>query len=288
MLYRFPPIEPIPGDNSFIFGNGSVFAKLKIENKAGKRTVLMTEHTIIFVLKGKKLLHFPGNTVEISAGQVFLLKKGIYVMAEYISAGLGFEALMLFLPSGLLKSIPFRTVPTKTFSNWDGQFMIFPTSGLIDDFKNQLRKYFNHRILVSDDLAHLKQTEILLLLISSGYAAEVYAFINTALSSEPEDIESIVKACLLQPITIPELAKLCNRSLASFKRVFQRQFLTSPKAWINQQRLSHAVMLLENTDKQITEVATACGFESTSYFIRIFKKTYGFTPQSMRAKTAIF
>src|SRR6187402_1703811 len=103
MLFRFPPTVPPLNDTSFLTAGPSVFAKLKIESKAGKRTVFLTEHTLIFVIRGVKLLHFADQTLRITSDSLFLLKKGIYVMAEYIEEGLNFEALMLFLPENILR-----------------------------------------------------------------------------------------------------------------------------------------------------------------------------------------
>lgn len=169
----------------------------------------------------------------------------------------------------------------------DNQCLVFPATGLIQDFKEQFRKYFDHRLFNYDQLVPLKQQEILMLLMSSGHSERVNDFIRSSLRSGPEEIESILNNYLLQPISISELAGLCNRSLASFKREFQRLYHTSPRAWINQHRLDHSRLLLQNTDKMVSEIAEDCGFESTSYFIRIFKKRYGYTPQTMRAKTTI-
>lgn len=79
MLHRFPP-PPDKADTSFIASKTETFAKLKTESLPNQRTVLMTGHTLIFVLKGVKLLHFPDMTVRASPGEVILLRKGIYVM----------------------------------------------------------------------------------------------------------------------------------------------------------------------------------------------------------------
>jgi len=107
-------------------------------------------------------------------------------------------------------------------------------------------------------------------------------------SAAPEDLEFIVRTYLLQPVTLEEMASLSNRSLASFKRDFQRHYQSAPRQWINRQRLEHAQMLLNNTDRQVSDVALACGFESVSHFIRIFRKAFGVTPRALRAKKAIY
>ena len=40
--------------------------------------------------------------------------------------------------------------------------------------------------------------------------------------------------------------------------------------------------LLENTDLKTGEIAEKIGIENVSYFLRVFKKTYGTTPQEYR------
>jgi AraC family transcriptional regulator, exoenzyme S synthesis regulatory protein ExsA len=283
VYYKFPP-QPLPvSDNTFITGRTDTFAKLKIVTQAEKRTVHLTEHTMLFVISGVKLLHFPEETIQVGPGNIVLLKKGIYVMAEYIEEGLQFEALLLFLPLKLLRTFDFKKSATRS----DKPFVIFPADILIHAFRDQLRQYFEKRLEQPDELLAHKQKEILLLLMASGHQTALLNFLSDATSTRPDDLEYTVKSYVLHPITIAELANLTNRSLATFKRDFKKQFNCSPRVWINQQRLAHARLLLQNTPKSISEIADDCGFESTSYFIRLFKSEYGDTPGAIRAETAI-
>lgn len=287
MFFRFPPIPPDHADATFITGKEAAYAKLKIESKAGKRTVFLTEHTLLLVIKGTKLLHFSDETIAVSQDQVVFLKKGIYVMAEYMEEGLNFEALLLFLPVKLLRTFAIEQSFGRSKSGNGAHFLLLPSNDLMQLYKAQLRHYFNMPLPDVDLLLPLKQREILLLLVSSGQVSRVADFILESISTEPEDLEYVVRTYLLQPVTIEDLANLSNRSLASFKRDFQRQFQSSPRQWINQQRLAYARLLLQNTNQQVAEIAADCGFESASYFIRIFKKEYGDTPQSLRAGITI-
>ena len=303
MLHRFPPsAAEAQRDSSFLAGNTETFAKWKTETRAGNRTVMMTAHTLIFVTKGIKLLHVGGETIQAHPGSVVLLRKGIYVMAEYIEPGLDFEALMLFLPASVLRALevglgkstvhgPQSTAKMPGVTSQDQAEMrpcvVFRATDLISAFRNGLRVFFDHRPPNLDALMALKQREILLLLMAAGYQLEVNAFIHSAVSSEAADIDYIVNSYLLQPVSIADLAELANCSLAKFKRDFQKQHDTSPRAWINARRLEHAVMLLQNTKQTVSEVANACGFESASHFIRLFRKAYGCTPGEQRVKMAI-
>jgi len=280
MLHRFPP-PPDKADHTFITGTTETFAKLKTESAPGQRTVLMTEHTLIFVLKGTKLLHLPDGTIKATPGEIILLRKGIYVMAEYTQDGLDFEAVMLFLPGKLLRSMALQH-PQKT-ANHEDHCLVFPSTTLIDSFKESVRSYFNSPIPHLESLLPLKQQEILYLLQSGNQGDRVRSFIHSAVSAEPTDIDFIVNSYLLQPVTVEELAGLANCSLAKFKRDFRQRYQCSPRVYINRQRLSHARMLLQNTTLQIAEIALECGYENTSYFISLFKKEYGHTPAATRA-----
>lgn len=284
MLFRFPPIPVDPGDPTFLAGEQTVFAKHKIETRPGKRTVLLTEHTLIFVVNGIKLLHFPGETVEAEPNSVILLKKGIYVMAEYFEDGLTFEAMMVFLPRKALKEF---MKEREEGGKDDPPFLVFPASDLLTEFKEQYRGYFGRSFRGKEQLLTLKQQELLVLLASSDHGQAVVRWLSSAMHAEPEDLASIVKEYMLQPVTLEEMASLSNRSLASFKRDFQRHYQCPPRQWINRQRLEHARLLLDNTDQSVSDIGLACGFESTSHFIRIFKREFGITPHVLRAKKAI-
>lgn len=288
MLYRFPPNSPEPGDQTFLTGGNEYYAKLKIEAKAGKRTVLITEHTLIFVISGIKLLHFSGETIEVTANNVFLLKKGIYVMAEYIEEGQLFEALMLFLPQRLLRSLIGTTPSAQSFSDSLINCLIIPATAHLQNLKGQLRQYFEHRAFDYSKLMPLKQQEALVLLQATSYRNQIQSFVRSVTREDMVDMNFIVRAYLLHPITIAEMANLCNRSLATFKRDFQKYYSATPRAWINRQRLEHARLLLDNTDKSVIQISNECGFKNVSYFIRLYKSAYHCTPGSSRANPVIF
>ncbi len=72
-------------------------------------------------------------------------------------------------------------------------------------------------------------------------------------------------------ITVDEIASLCNLRKPAFCRYFKKATGNSFVAFLNQYRISQAKRLLL-MGKNITETCFDCGFESLSYFNRIFKK----------------
>ena len=52
--------------------------------------------------------------------------------------------------------------------------------------------------------------------------------------------------------------------------------------YIRQKRLAKAKLMLKDSTVTIGDVQTACGFDSPSYFSRVFKEEIGMTPSEFR------
>ena len=83
--------------------------------------------------------------------------------------------------------------------------------------------------------------------------------------------------------TDPDLtvAGLCARAYMSdtyFRRIFSEIYGKKPLAYLNDLRLSHAAVLLSETDSSVEEVARLSGFRDVKYFSTLFKKINGLSP----------
>ena len=56
----------------------------------------------------------------------------------------------------------------------------------------------------------------------------------------------------------------------------------TPVAYVNRYRIRQARALLEDTDRNITEVALKVGFSNSSYFGRVFRREEGVSPTAFR------
>jgi len=288
MLTRFPQITKDQTDKLLLTIDNTPFAKHnRIQKTIGKQNGFLTEHTLFFILQGKKLLHFHDKTITIDSDQLVLLKKGIYTISEYIPEGGEFEALMIFIPEKFLKEFYFNTLESNPATPTDTPFAIIPSNEVLNSFKVQYLNYFGKSFKTLRQILSIKLHEIFLILLSSKSKTEVLNFIHSCASIEQIDLDFIIQKYLFQPITLNELANLSSRSLASFKRDFQKKYNASPKHWINEKRLSHAHMLLQHTIKNVSEIAYECGFENVSHFNKLFKKKYSIVPNAMRTERAI-
>ena len=78
-------------------------------------------------------------------------------------------------------------------------------------------------------------------------------------------------------VSIEEISRLTHLSKAAFCRYFKKMTRLTFTEFLNQYRIEQAKILLK-TDKNVTETCFECGFESLSYFNRIFKKVVGENP----------
>lgn len=85
-----------------------------------------------------------------------------------------------------------------------------------------------------------------------------------------------------EPIHVTEMAEMCNMNYSYFSRYFKKITGKTFVEYANYIRLTEAEKLLLTTDLNITQIAFATGFTSASYFIKIFKRYRGISPNKMK------
>lgn len=83
-------------------------------------------------------------------------------------------------------------------------------------------------------------------------------------------------------LAIDDIANELSLSRRQLERLFRAEFNITPAKYHMLMRLERAHLLLCDTNLPVVEVATACGFVSTSHFAKIYKDTYGMNPQATR------
>ena len=83
-------------------------------------------------------------------------------------------------------------------------------------------------------------------------------------------------------ITLERLLEISHYSQRHFIRLFSECYNISPHKYLQNIRMKHACLLLEQTNKPITEIAAICGFNDSNFFTRTFKKQMIMTPTEYR------
>ncbi|MBS3803531.1 MAG: GlxA family transcriptional regulator [Oleiphilaceae bacterium] len=96
------------------------------------------------------------------------------------------------------------------------------------------------------------------------------------------EVVALMEANLEEPICLDELAAYVSMSRRQLERLFQKH-LCSPSRYYIKLRLVRARRLLKQSGMSIVEVASACGFVSTSHFSKCYREFFGIPPRSERA-----
>jgi len=130
----------------------------------------------------------------------------------------------------------------------------------------------------SPELALLKQKEALILLFRHDPSLKNILYDI----SDPHkiDLEKFMLRNYHFNVKLDRFAYLTGRSLATFKRDFERIFGTAPRKWLLEKRLQEARYLLEKGNKA-SDIYLDLGFEDLSHFSFAFKKHYGLPPSRL-------
>ncbi|MNC19263.1 HTH-type transcriptional regulator YesS [compost metagenome] len=94
--------------------------------------------------------------------------------------------------------------------------------------------------------------------------------------------QKINEAYMEPSLSLNQIADELAMSPIYISRLYKQQTLTSIVDVILEVRMREVCSLLENTDLPVTTIAERCGFTSSSYLHRMFKRSFGTTPTDYR------
>ncbi len=131
----------------------------------------------------------------------------------------------------------------------------------------------------------LKIMELLLTILRHSTPSEQLA--NGQTSHLIYSVMNYVQERYAEDIDEKELAKSNGISYSHFSRSFKKVTGMTFKNYLNRTRISKAEQLLFLKGYSVSEAAIACGYNSISYFIKVYRLFTGTTPyQALRAEAA--
>ena len=268
-----------------------VIAKYVQPYRNGIQSYNLTRHGIGYVLRGKKYIYDGDIRHQVNRGDVFFLNAGHHYIEDIPENGKPFEQIIFYYTPAQLARIlsqlsltyQMEIVNNHSCDNCrESSHVIYPASNNIRNFFSTTNQYIKDELFTHDETAeNLKMTELIYLIVSQEDNC-IKSKIMANADSAKESFEQIVFAHIFDDIAINDLARLCNRSLTSFKKEFKKHYFEPPHRWFIKQRLMHARLLLISTNKSVSEIGNECAFPNTSHFIKLFKKTYDYTPAGYR------
>jgi AraC family transcriptional regulator len=134
-------------------------------------------------------------------------------------------------------------------------------------------------LLRTNETAH----EVLSLLLKSQGVSRTDAELRGGLSvATRRRLRDYIDAHLSQPLTLGDLAEVACLSEYHLARMFRTSFGLPPAAWIAQQRIEWARLLLRTTALPLAQIAARCGYANASHFSHRFREAVGVAPMLFR------
>lgn len=120
-------------------------------------------------------------------------------------------------------------------------------------------------------------------------AQKIYEAMSERHSKAQHNMLERAKACIEEHLSDPELSlSLVSQELnitpTYFSAFFIREMGMGFNEYVTGLRMEKAKKLLDETNEKVSRIAEACGFRSASYFIVVFRKQMGISPNEYRNK----
>lgn len=99
---------------------------------------------------------------------------------------------------------------------------------------------------------------------------------------EMNRIIAYIEAHYAEDVTLKSLSELISMDASYVSDLFKKKTGSTLTHYVQNRRVQAARMLLEETDRTVSDIGRQVGFENDNYFIKIFKRWCGVTPSEYR------
>ncbi len=244
------------------------------QNKA-----ILHQNMVDIILSGHKSITNVAHKTELVAGELMILSRGNCLISEALPAKGLFSNVVLYFTKQVF--MDFLIKHQSLFKTGEPKHKMTVLSwrqdAFISNYAASLQLLLDSPASKGPELRLLKLEELLLYLLKLDQVK------FQSLSLSPDDDEEMqlrkaVESNICNPVTVEELAFLCNTSLSTFKRRFTRLYGTSPVKWLVEQKIRLAADLLRNPAEKPGLVFEKVGYENHSSFTQAFKQQFNVTP----------
>lgn len=242
---------------------------------------------LYFVTHGKGIRMTGDTLMPFSEGDVVLIPPSMPHYWEYKpesadDSGEIKYLMVAFSPELLDKCIAvFPEIRNKLY----GQ--ILPTEAL--KYGSGSSVEIKHSLMRMNNLDDIGQLSEMIRLLPIIFTTKDHSLIGKPIKIE-RDIRRIQKvaeyvmAHYVHTITLDDIAAHIGMNRSAFCTFFKRNKGMTFSQFVTQYRLETACELLKTSQKQVSEICYAVGFNDLPHFIRVFVSTYGMSPTKFRKR----
>ena len=241
-----------------------------------------TMHSMILVLDGLKVIHSKDIDINVNSGEICFLTQNNYFMSERISKDLNYKSLIIYFDDKFIFDFIQKYKIEINSENEQNSIKIDSSKDLLLKSNISLfQEYMDKKL--DNNLLKLKIEELCLhsLRINKNLFT---SFLQSITSTSHDRTKFIIESNIDLIQTLDDMCDITRLTQNQLRRYIKKEYNLTPKIWIDTKRLEKATLMLENSNKTITDISTECGYSTVSWFISQFKKKYNQTPKEFRHK----
>ncbi|MFB9079224.1 helix-turn-helix domain-containing protein [Flavobacterium procerum] len=243
-----------------------------------KQQIILNQNIISFLIEGTKEVIFDDQALSITPSKFIVMRSGNCLMTEKrISEASGYKSILLFFSNEMVHSFIRKMESEKSESIQPKSVYAFDYDDFLKRFVESLTDITKLSKSIQTKLLEVKFEEIMLYL-TAQYGSDFLYSLTANNDNASRKFVRIIENSHLSRLTLKELAFLCNMSVSTFKREFEKYYSESPIKWFQNKRLEYAHYLLSQ-EKSPSEVYFEAGYENLSSFSQAYKTKYGVTPK---------
>lgn len=238
----------------------------------------LEHNTLILQVSGRFSLETAAQKISMGAGEMLLIQKNqLGEITKTPLDGENYQTIVICLQEELLRTIALEEQVEIGHKYAGPPNVLIPGNDFLRAFFQSVVPYVNNPPeAITTRLGMLKVKEAVHLLMHAMPELEGLLFDFSV--PYKMDLEKFMLSNFHYNVPVEKFARLTGRSLAGFKRDFQRIFGMAPRHWLQERRLTEARYLIETKNKKPSVIYLDLGFESLSHFSHAFKKKFGKAP----------
>lgn len=235
------------------------------------------ENILCYIIAGELRVQTQKGLQTLQAGNLCLFRRHQLIKSIQVPpTGGDFQSISIILDQAFLSQYAEKAQIAHQQRYLGDSLRIMPSDELLTGYFESILSYFKLNKPLIPAIANLKTQEAVALLLNLEPEFEKVLFDF----SEPGkiDLEEFMKQNFIYNVRSADFAKLTGRSLATFKRDFEKIFKATPSQWLLDKRLREAHYLIKQKGKKPLDVYLNVGFENLSHFSFAFKKAFGNAP----------
>jgi AraC-like DNA-binding protein len=218
------------------------------------------------------------QNISIEGGEMLLIGKNqLGTLRKTPIADGNYETIVISLQDDLLRKIALEEKLEADRKYVGPPNIVIPGNDFLQGYFHSIVPYARRSgAAMTDEMGILKVKEGVRLLLLA--LPELRNFLFDFSDPYKIDLEKFMLTNYQFNVPVEKFAQVTGRSLAAFKRDFQKTFGSAPRQWLLEKRLEAAKYLIQDKHQKPSAIYLDLGFESLSHFSRSFKKRFGMPP----------